>query len=362
MKLEVNGTPYDNFTSATCELRLDSPSSKFSFRAVTPGGQPLPFKGGEECRVLVSDQLVLTGFIEVIDVSYDGTDHVIDISGRSKTADLLDSSLDQFDDLRGGELSLKQLIEAVLFHLDMSIKVIDQVEPALFNSAEDIAAPEPGDNAFQFIEKYAKKRQVLLTDDPNGNIVIAKNSGERAAGSVQHIIGADDNNVVSATFSFDITGRFNFHKVSSALSFPALNDAGDTSISSAVNQSGQRIDSDIRIGRQLIIVPDASASDENCRKRAGWEAALRRARGLVYSAEVDGFRVGGDIGNIWELNKIYQIVDDFVGKNETMLSNAIVFSQDVPNGNSTKLQFVGGNSYTLLLEPDPLAKEATNVV
>lgn len=362
MKLEVNGIQYENFISARCGLRLDSLSSEFSFSAITPEGQALPFKGGEECRVIVSDEPVLTGFIEVVEVSYDGSDHILNVSGRSKVADLLDSSLDQFDDIRGDELSLKQLIESVISHLKLDIKVIDEVEPPLFNSAEDIAAPEPGDNAFEFIERYAKKRQVLLTDNPDGNIVIATNSGEKAEGAIQHIIGADDNNVVSSNFRFDTTGRYNLYKVSSGLNFASLNLAGDTGIDSAVDQKGTKTDDEIRAGRQLIIVPDASMADGNCQKRANWEADLRRARGLVYGASVVGFRVGGDTGNIWTLNRIYQIVDDFVGKIEPMLSNAITFSIDDQDGSTTRLEFVGSNAYTLLLEPDPLAEEATNVV
>lgn len=361
MKLEVDGTQYSNFVSAECELRLDTLASSFSFNAAAPDGEPLPFKGGEECRITVSDELVLTGHIEVIAVDYDSEEHTIIISGRSKTADLLDSSLDQFDDIRGDELSLKQLIEAVISHLGLNIKVVDEVNPPLFNGAEDIAAPEPGDNAFEFIQRYAKKRQVLLTDNANGDVVIATNSGEKAEGAVQHIIGATDNNVISANYRFDTTERFNKYKVISGLSFSALNLAGETSIEAAVNQKGIKIDTEIREGRQMIIIPDASASDANCQKRASWEADLRRARGLTYSANVDGFRVGLDTGDIWKKNKIYQIIDDFVGKIESMLCNAIVFSLSAEAGSGTALEFVGSNAYTLILEPDPLATEAANV-
>ena len=361
MRLEVNGVQYENFTSARCELRLDSLSSSFSFSAVAPGGQALPFKGGEACRIIVSNEPVLTGFIEVVEVSYDGADHTLNVSGRSKPGDLLDSSLDQFDDIRGDELSLKQLIESVIAHLGLDIQVIDEVNPPLFNSAEDIAAPEPGDNAFEFIERYAKKRQVLLTDNADGNIVIATNSGMNAAGAVQHIIGAPDNNVVASNFRFDTTGRYNLYKVASGLNFASLNLAGDTGIDSAVDQKGTKSDDEIRAGRQFVIVPDASASDINCQKRANWEADLRRARGLVYGASVVGFRVAGESGDLWRLNRIYQIVDDFVGKIEPMLCNAVTFSQDVQDGSATRLEFVGSNAYTLLLEPDPLAEEAANV-
>ena len=362
MKLEVNGSEYTNFTAASCEIRLDALSNTFSFDAVAPEGQPLPFKGGEPCRVIVDDEPVLTGFIEVVSVNYDSEDHVISIQGRDKTADLLDSSLAVIDDIRGDNLTLKSLIEIVINHLGLNISVIDNVDPAPFNAAEDIAAPEPGDNAFRFIETYAKKRQVLLTSDSNGNIVIDTNSGTMADGAVQHIIGAEDNNVLKSSFSFDTTGRFNAYRVASELNPVALNQAGETDLDSVVDQSGGVTDSEIRTGRQLAIISNDPYSDENCAGLAKWEADIRKARGLVYSATVPGFRVGGSTGALWSINRLYQIVDDFIGKIEPMLCNSITFTFDSRNGRQTILGFVGKNAYTLSLESDPNSEVAENVV
>lgn len=361
MRLEVDGVQYTNFTAASCELRLDSLSNTFRFDAVAPNGQPLPFKGGEECKVIVDDETVLTGFIEVVAVNYDGTNHTISVSGRDKTADLLDSTIDEIDDIRGDGLTLKALIEKVIETLGLDIQVIDEVNPAPYNAAEDLAAPEPGDNAFQFIEKYTRKRQVLLTSNGDGNIVIAANSGQSAEGAVQHVIGAEDNNVMSSSFSYDTTGRFNAYKFSSGLNPVALNLAGDTDLASLVNQGAGVFDNDIRAGRQLIIISESPFSDGNCEDRAKWEADIRRARGLVYSATVPGFRVAGTEGALWQINRIYQIVDDFVGKIEPMLCNSVTFTFDVGTGRNTTLGFVGEKAYTLFLEPDPLVEVADNV-
>lgn len=358
MILEVNGTQYTNFVSSSCELRLDSLSSSFEFQVAAPRGSRLPFSGGEACRVFVSDELALTGFIEVISIRYTDKDHTISIKGRDKTADLMDSLIGEFDDIRGDELSLKQLIGLVIAHLGLDIGVVDETDIALFNVAEDIAAPEPGENAYSFIQKYAKKRQVLLTSNAQGDVVIATNSGITAEGAVQHIIGASDNNVLTANYQLDLTGRFHLYKVSSGMNFAALNAAGETDVETAVSQTGIVTDDEIRKGRQYVIVPDASASDANCTERARWEADLRRTRGLAYGAVVDGFRVGGADTALWRLNRIYQIVDDFVGKIEPMLCNGIIFSQDDDAGSRAALEFVGQNAYTLLLEPDPLAEEA----
>jgi prophage tail gpP-like protein len=361
MRLEVDGVQYTNFTQATCEIRLDALTNTFSFEAVAPSGEPLPFKGGEECKVIVDGEKVLTGFIEVVAVNYDGANHTINVSGRDKTADLLDSTIDTIDDLRGDNLTLKSVIEKVIDHLGLSIKVIDQVTPKAFSAAEDIASPEPGENAFSFIEKYARKRQVLLTSNGDGDIVIATNSGVNASGAVQHIIGADDNNVINSSFSFDTTGRFNAYKAASGLNPIALNQAGDSDLASLVNQSGGVFDSAIRAGRQLILISETPFSDSNCTERAKWEADVRKARGLAYSAAVPGFRVAVDSGDLWQTNRIYQIVDDFVGKIEPMLCNSVTFSFDLEAGRQSTLGFVGQKAYTLVLEDDTTVEVATNV-
>lgn len=361
MRIEVGGIQYTNFTTASCELRLDSLSSSFSFEAITPDGQALPFKGGDPCRIFVDNELALTGFIEIAAPSLTADDDTTTVSGRDKTADLLDSTLVGLDDIRGDNLTLKSLIEQVIAHLGLDIQVVDKVNPKPFSAAEDVAAPEPGENAFSFIQKYSKKRQVLLTSDAQGNVVIDANSGTQADGAIQYIIGADDNNVIGRNYSFNLTGRFYKYVVKSDLSIPPLNQAGDTAIEEISNQDGIAFDTEIRKSRVLTIIPDATFSSINCQDRAKWEANVRRARSMPYSATVKGFRVGGQGTLLWQINKRYQIVDQGIGKIEPMLCNSITFSFDAEDGRQTALGFVGKDAYTLLIEPDPLVTEASNV-
>ena len=352
MKLEVNSVQYDNFTAASCEIRLDALSNTFSFEAVAAEGVPLPFKGGEACKVLVDDQVVLTGFIEVVDVSYDAGDHIISIQGRDKTGDLLDSNLDSFE-LRA-PITLKEIIEKAIDNIKATIKVIEEVSTAKFETAQDIISSEPGDNAFDLIEKYSRKRQVLLTSNSDGDVVITSGSAESAVGSIQHIIGAEDNNVIASSFSFDTTGRFNVYKFASQLNLTALNTAGETGLDSVVNQSGGVSDPDVRIGRQLILISESPFSDDQNEARAKWERSIRRARGLVYSVTVPGYRVdpANSDSALWQINRLYQIVDDYLGKQEPMLCNSVTFTLDVGGGQLTSLGFVDQDAYILdLTEP-----------
>lgn len=359
MTLEVNGIQFDNFTAASCEIRLDALTNTFSFEAVAAEGVPLPFKGGEACRVIVDDIPVLTGFIEVVDVSYSAGDHTIIVQGRDKTGDLLDSNISELSDLRA-PITLKEIIEKVIANIGADIKVIEEVTTAPFDAAQDIAAPEPGDNAFDFIEKYTRKRQVLLTSDGDGNVVITSGSTQQVVGSIQHIIGAFDNNVLSSSFSFDTTGRFNVYKFASQLNLVALNAAGVTGLDPVVDQSGEVSDPDVRKGRQLVLISEAPMSDDQNEARSKWEANIRKARGLVYSAVVSGYRVDPTdlTSDLWQINRLYQIVDDYLGKSEPMLCNSVTFTLDVQGGEQTSLGFVDQKAYSLELTKPETSKTA----
>jgi len=379
IKLEVNGVQYDNFESVSCELRLDALSSTFSFAATADQGTPLPFKGGEPCSVIVDEEKVLTGSIEIVAVDYSASDHTIFIQGRDKTGDLLDSTLSPID-IRA-PITLKQLIEIVLKQIGLDIQVIDEVSPKAFtseelsdgddgdeldpfNEAEDLAAIEAGDSAFSFLEQYSRKRQVLLTSDADGNVVIATNSGESAPGALQNIIGSDDNNILAASFSFDTTGRFNVYKFVSQLNPNTLNFAGEVSLGTIVNQTGEAFDPNIRIGRQLVLVSEVPYSSAQNKTRARWEADIRRARGLIYAVTVDGYRVdpSDPDSDLWRTNKLYQITDDFLGKQEPMLCNSVTYTLDLVSGQQTALGFVDEKTYTLDLTKPKTSETALDFV
>lgn len=354
MKLEVNGIQYDHFTSASCEIRLDALSNVFAFEAVAAEGESLPIKGGDSCRVIVNGNVVLTGFIEIIDVSYDATGHFILIQGRDKTGDLLDSTVGPINDLRA-PITLDEVIKKIIFDIGADIDVVNEfVNLAPFDKAQDIVSPEPGDNAFAFIEKYSRKRNVLLTSNGEGNLVITSGSGDTEEGSIQHIIGASDNNVIAASFSFDTTGRYNSYVFTSQLNPVALNEAGETSLASSVSQSAGVSDNEIRSGRQLFITSETPFSNAQNEDRARWEANIRKARGRVYSATVMGYGVDASDfdSRLWQINRLYQIVDDYLGKSEPMLCNSVRFQLDPDNGETTILGFVDENAYSLELE-DP---------
>lgn len=345
MNIEIDKVQYIGWLEASVTIRLDALTDTFSFKTTSKDAKPLPFSGGESCVVNVDGEKILTGFVELINVGGNATSHDIDVAGRDRTADLLDSNIGSLSDWRP-IITLKSAIEKIISHIGSDITVIDKVSPDVFVEAEDLMAPEPGQNAWDFIQSLARKKQVLLSSNSDGNILITKSSGIEVNATLQHKVNDDTNNVLSYGVSYDTTGRYNVYRITSQLNPLALILAGISSNSTIVNQSSQVVDDLIREGRQFVLIAENAGS--NPIDRAKWEMNIRNARGKVYSATVHGFR--NQTGNLWKLNELVQVVDEYADINSRMLVNSIQFSATSDGGKNTTLSLVEKNAYTLTLE------------
>lgn len=350
--LEVAGSRYGRFESASVTWALDALSRSFEFVATSSDARPLPFRGGEACRVVADGEIVLTGFVERVEVSGDSASHEILVSGRDRNVDLMDSTIDALPDIRP-PISLADVARRVVSHLGASIFVRDASGAAPFNEAEDLAAPEPGQNAFEFLEVLARKRQVLLTSSGDGSLVIAAASGRGSGASILHLVDdpGGQNNVLRYSVSYDHTARYRRYRSVSQLNPIPLNVAGDVPLEDVVEQASEEvIDSSVRAGRQLAIVSESMFSGPEGDKRAAWEANVRKARSQVYGATVDGFR--NSAGRLWAANELVRVSDDYAGIQATMLVNSVTFSLTPGEGSLTTLALVPSDAYTLeLSEP-----------
>lgn len=358
MELEVNGIQYGRFTQASAVISLDSIARGFSFTAVSTDGLPLPFKGGEPCRVIVDGTPILDGFIEVVNVDYDARGHTITIEGRGKTGDLVDSSL------AGKEInppiSLKKIIEGVIAEIGLDIAVIDNTGIEDFNEAEDKLGPAVGENAFQFIERLARKRQVLLTSNSDSDVVITRSEPTAIDVNLQNIVGSDSNNIISGTVNYNRTQRFRDYLVKSQQNTSSLVFSGNADLSDVVDQGGSALDEDVRTGRQLVMKAEKASSNDQATERAIWEANLRRTRSQVYSANVNEYRTKA--GELWSVNKLVTITDQFADIDARMLINSIQFKFGTTEGRQTVLGFVDKDAYQVeISEPVPVDNVGGNL-
>lgn len=347
MILEVDSVEYNNFTEASCIVSMVDFGGFFTFTAATKSAQPLPFKGGEACRVIIEGEPVLSGTVEMVNVNNDARSHVISVGGRDIIADVSDSTLGAISDFTT-PITLADAIQKVIGTIPGSeIKVIDDVgdlEP--FAKDQDIISPGVGDNVFDYIQTLARKRQVLLNTIGDGNIHIARASTNRFAAGIQNVIGGDSNNVISSSVSYDFSQIFRTYQVRSQKNVSALNFGSVGEIKDIVDQSGLFEDKLSRTGRQMVIVAGQSMVDDDARESAKWEADLRRSRSVVYNATIQGFKLGNELITP---NRLVPVVDQPCDIDSDMMIETVEYNLDLETGSTTTMNIVTRDSFTLEL-------------
>lgn len=347
IEIEINGSLFTDFESITATRSLESMADDFKFKASATSGAPA-IRLGDVIRIVVDDEPVMTGKVEEISGSVSDGSHTIDYSGRDITSDLIDSTLDRFDDLRASEaLTLAVIIQRVLDHIGSSLAIVDEVEPAPFNEAEDIVTTKIGQKAIELISFYARKRQVVLTSNADGAIVISRSdAAESTAAFVQ-----SGNNILSETYSISISKRYNRYVRRSQLDprTASLNKLFSAGVWD--DQGGVFIDNDVPPGRQLVVKEGSAYSNGGLQDRAEWSAKLARAKSLRYSCVAADHSVEG-VG-VWRPNTKNLVLSDPADISSEMLITEVEFSQAEGQSNTTKLTFVEPDVFTLeqLIKP-----------
>lgn len=358
MLLEVAGVPYTGFESAALNIRLDRLCNNFVFQATSTGPEDeggLPFVQGQSCRVLIDGEQMFSGWIEDLKIGFGSRTHTITVGGRDRPCDFLDATVGVVDDIT--ERDLKKIIELLIAHVEIKgLEVVDRVHPEPFNEAEDLGAPDIGDGAFAFVDELCRKRKVMLTSDGYGRIVMISGQGQAIPDHVLHLRDSPENNVELGSVGFKGANRFNRYEVLSQLN-PSIGSIfaaqSDEILAEAL---GFAIDSGARPGRQMVILAELAMSSEQAKLRAEWEAKIRKIRSETYSVIMTGYRARQS-GDIWRVNTVPTVRDDYCGIDGPMLINEITYSMVAQGkGRTVAMSLVQENAYTAALDDPDNAK------
>lgn len=361
IRLEVNGQPFDNWISISFSRSMEQLSGSFSFVASKADQTAFPIKRRSSVRVVVNDTPLITGFMDALTPFISSSENRVNIQGRDKTQDLIDSTLNASTIELNAPISLSRVIETVISRLGLDINVINNVSDLEDFTQEDIISAESGQGAFDFIEKFARKRQVLLTSDGDGNVVITRSSNELINYQIINRKDGQGNNVKSATIAYDDSKRFNQYIVVSQENLVTSNNFGQPDLEQVVDvENSPVIDPEIRPGRILHIVAEKSSSPDEALKRAQWEANFRKSQSLKYNSTTDDFLIP-DTEQPFPINRLVTVNDEDNDIQSIMLIEAISLNLDVGGGSRTSFSLVPRNAYTLQLE-EPQTEESTNTI
>lgn len=358
--LEVNGNRYEGWTDISVFRSIETISGSFSFSATSSVSNVFPIKAGAPCSVYVGNTQVIKGYVDTVDVSYDAEQHSISIRGRDITADLVDSTIAEVKEFTG--FSLTSIIQKVLSDNNLSdIKVINETGTTLAPFEDYSPSSSPvSQSIFDFIESYARKRQVLLTTDGTGNITISRSSTTIAPVVLENRVNGSFNNIKSATASYNFTDRYNKYTLFSGQSSAGFATGADIEYENVASQKGTSIDSSIRPSRTTQIISNTSDSNQNLAQLATWTKNLAKARSIEYTCTVYNYFQDDAETTPWTPNLLVQVNDDFADISATMLIKSVEYNLSVDGGSTTTLTLVDKDVYTLQSSVDAATAASNN--
>jgi prophage tail gpP-like protein len=347
----VNGKEYTDFIDVSINKSIETLAGTFSFTTTSTSNINFPLKLNSECQIIVQGEQVINGYIEDLTIDYDSASHNIKVMGRDRTADLVDSTVggsdtSQFTPPTNG-ITLKQFTENILVKFNRSsIEVIDNQGTKPF---KDVMSIDYGAKVFDFLEKYAKKRQVLLTTNGDGNIVFTRAPLNKFVTPL--LLSRDEpSTILKARIKYNNTKRFNKYicttqdnpsSLADAISLPSV-------IAGSDEEGGQAIDDQIRNSRIYHFEAEFSSDQNPLKERAIWEANFRKSQSEQRTYTVQG-HIAKEDEQIWKPGYTVLVVDEYADLNSYLLVSSVNYRFSLEGGSTTILKLLPEIAFSLLI-------------
>lgn len=359
--LIVNGRRYSGWKSVRVTRSIESLAGSFALDVSDRWDgalDPWPIVEEDACRVEISGQVVIDGFVDKRSLSIDASSRSLSYSGRDRAAALVDCSAtvqgatikstpasptaEAPDPTRHSGASVKwvyhnvdvaDFLRAMAHPLGVSVSVQEGMTLRKVSKID----VTPGDKCFETVKRVADAVGVLLVSDGRGGVLVTRAGNARAAVLQQGF------NIKAASVDYDATERFRLYLISCQVPGTDETSGEETSVQSSAR------DLDVKRGSRVILIrPDRGYTTAEARARADWEARIRAARAETVSVTVQGWQQPN--GALWPVNALTRVQAPGIGVDGDMLISQVEYSIG-DGGQVAKLNLVRPDAFT----PEPTA-------
>jgi prophage tail gpP-like protein len=339
--LLVGGREYGGWKSARVTRGIESVAGSFELEVSDRwAGQPEPWPitEEEECSLLLEGEVVITGYVDRRRLAYGSEERSLAVRGRDRTGDLVDCSVDLGKWEFGGVPLLilaKRLCEPFGVSVSLQAGLVLPKPPAKFSI-------DPGESAFEALEKACRLAAVLPVSDGRGGLVLTRTGSSRC--STELVQGQ---NILAAAGDFDASARFRTYKVLGQ-------HKGDDEFfgSAAATVKATATDPAVRrSARVLVVRPEGNVTSEHAKKRAQWEATVRAARADAVSVTVQGWTQAD--GSLWPVNAVARVRSPAIGVDGDLVVTQATYSVGL-EGTTTELELKRPDAF----RPEPEVSKA----
>lgn len=345
-EIVVNGVSYRDWVSVMVNRTYGSPTSAFEFvvsERTATGGQrswsDLKLNVGDKAQVYLAGQKVIDGYIEVRQVGYSAQEHTVAFQGRSKTADIVDSSAKPAQ-FKG--YALKPIVNRLMD--GMPVEFVLMNPPAGVDRPFENFAVGFGETVFEAIERLCRMRGLMLTDDKDGNLV-AFNADPKALPVGDLVEGR---NILQARAILRDDAAFSLNYVATQ------RQGSDDAFASHVSWTGAVAQNPgIRPWRNLILIAEEPGTGDDARTRADHEVARQNLTAVDISIIVQGWQRAP--GALWNVTENCTLVSPMIFPTDNGTMNlairSVTYLQDAQGGTKTQLDLCLPNALSLTGDP-----------
>lgn len=341
LQLKVNGRIFGGWKGARVTRSIECIAGSFELEVTDRwSGQPVAWPIMEEdvCEILLAGTTVLTGYVDGRSLRVGAGERSLSVSGRDRAGILVDCSavLGTWEFLGADVLTLAR---AIAKPYGISVQLQPGLPPLRPVAKLTI---DPGDTAFDAIERACRAAGVLPVSDGRGGVVLTRAGAARSATAL-----VEGENILSGAVDYDAAGRFSSYLVTGQ----RQGTDQDYGAAAAMVQGSARDAFVKRTTRVLMVRAEAGVTPESARRRAEWEAKVRAGRAEGARVTVQGWKQGN--GALWPVNAKVPVRSPSLGLDGEMLITQVVHRLD-SGGATTELLLKRPDAFL----PEPVVAES----
>lgn len=306
--LKVNGMNYQGWISIEIKKSVRSLAGMFTLKVSDSWSQkkkPWFIVPGDKCELYIGKDLIISGHIDDLEYSVNANSREITVTGRDKTGDLVDCSIDGLQ-YQWSNLSLLSLLEKLCAPFGINVINNSGITPNVIKYACN-----SGDSVYDAIDELSKKYGFIASSDSAGDLIIVKVGEKEASDDIEEGI-----NFLEGSVKFDHKERF------SKYILKANNNGSDDS--DGLFNVSTSLDSGVKRYRPKVITSTTESHEANLAKRSEWEKNLRESKSTAGSISLKGWRQRN--GDLWLHNMLVNFKSSYLGLESQFLIGDITYS------------------------------------
>lgn len=296
--LYVNNKIYSGWKDVSITRSLEAMAGSFSLSVVeSKMTDTFDLFCGDEVVVKIDSDAVITGYIDDYHPSFDAESHNITITGRDKTADLIDCSASyktgQWNNQNIFTIA-KDLCKPFGIEVKTDLKKLPTIKKFKFQTSETV---------HEALDRLAKQLGVVITSTRDGSKLFITRSSQKAL----NITLKEGENILTGSASYSFKDRFSQYIVK-----PQQNQdetivagSGDDYVIVTNKIKGICNDESIKRYRPKIFVSEYALNKSEANLRAKWEAIITAGKSSDIEIEVQGWRMPN--GELWDVDKLVMV-------------------------------------------------------